>query len=150
MEGAMSPGTAQITHSEKLRGLVLSFSVSLGLLLGLSLWWTQKPNQQSLEERIKVLTTSLNTAASTITQIEEEIAARQKLVERLKTDADTAQSIATLNQKQAEAIAQSLRGQLEQKDKEGWWSSLAQNVFFALLGAAFGELLRLFAKWRGS
>jgi hypothetical protein len=122
---------------------VVAISVSAA---GYPNFWGSK--KESLEDRIVVLTSSLNSAARTITQIEDEIASRRKLVEKLKIDADTAQAISALNQKQTEAIAQSLRVQLEQKEREGWWWSVAQNIFFAALGAAFGEISRLIMSWR--
>jgi len=93
------------------------------------------PKQVELPQKIELLTKSLSSAARDIKQIEDEIAARQKLVERLKADAETAQALSALNQKQTEAIAQSLRGQLEQKERETFWWSIGQNVFFAALGA---------------
>jgi hypothetical protein len=104
--------------------------------------------QPALEDKIKSLSSSLNTAASTISQIETEIAARQTLVQQLKSDAETAEALSALNQQQTQAIAQSLRGQLEKKEKEGFWWSIAQNVFFAALGAAFGELYHFLMRRR--
>ena len=124
---------------------VASFMAALASLV---FTWYSKPKPTELQDRIATLSQSLNTAAKDVAAVEAEIQARQKLVEKMKSDAETAQAISALNAKQTEAIAQSLRGQLEQKEKEGYWWSIAQNVFFAALGAAFGEGWRLWQKRR--
>ena len=125
----------------------LAALVTLGAFTGL--FHSFDVNKQpALENKIKSLSSSLNTAASTISQIETEIAARQTLVQQLKSDAETAQALSALNQQQTQAIAQSLRGQLEKKEKEGFWWSIAQNVFFAALGVAFGELYHFLMRRR--
>jgi hypothetical protein len=56
-----------------------------------------KPNQQELPARIQTLTKSLNSAAETIGQIEQEIEKRQELVAQLQRDADAASKLSTLN-----------------------------------------------------
>jgi HEAT repeat protein len=71
----------------------------------------------TIEDRIKVLTRSLNSAASAIGEIESEVKERQALVEKLKNDAETAKNLRALHREQVDAIAQVLRGQIEKEQK---------------------------------
>jgi hypothetical protein len=99
---------------------------------------------QTLEARIEELTGSLNVSAKLIAQIEREITTRKELVSKLERDADEAIRLSTLNADQVAAVAQALRGELRNESKSGFWLSAATNLFFAFLGAAFGELFRWF------
>lgn len=76
-----------------------------------------------LESRIESLSTSLQTAATVISEIEAEISARQALVDQLRRNAETARQVAILNKEQSEAIAQALKLQLDKKDDESFWES---------------------------
>jgi hypothetical protein len=105
-----------------------------------------RSGQQDLPGRIARLSYALLEATKSIGDIEKEIQARQKLANQLRKDAETAQNLIALNEPQVQAIAQSLRGQLEEKERESYWWNIAQNVGFAFLGALLGELLRFFVR----
>ena len=142
----------------KLADKVASTLAIVGVVFGASFFFEKARNppseRPSLEQRIKLLTESLNTSARTITEIEDEVAARQKLVAKLKADAETAQALASMNQKQTEAIAQALRGQLEQQERSSFWKNIWLNVFFAVLGVVLSEgyrwLVRFIRKRKAS
>src|SRR5215472_4317359 len=74
-------------------------------------FFEQKNAPQTLEDRIRELTDSLNKSATTIQDIENEITKRQALVGQLQKDADTASKLATVNKQQVDAIAQVLGAQ---------------------------------------
>jgi TolA-binding protein len=105
--------------------------------------------QADLAGRIEELTRSLNSAARSVSEIEREIHARQQLVARLREDAETAKNLATINEQQAQAIAQALRGQLQQQEREAYWWSVGQNAFFTLLGVVLAELYHWVRRRRG-
>jgi arginine/ornithine N-succinyltransferase beta subunit len=106
--------------------------------------WTQKkrPGEITLEQKITALTKNLNDSARAISEVEREVQARRQLADKLRADAEEAQNLATLNQKQVEAVAQALRGQLEERERASFWWTIGQNFFFAALGVALSEVYR--------
>jgi hypothetical protein len=119
---------------------------STSLLTGLIDIYIDKSDQKiTLEERIIILTKSLNNAASIISEIEMEVEKRQTLVERLQQDAQTAQAMIDLNAKEAEAVAQVLRKEIDREQTQSFWADLVQNMGFTVLGVFLGEAV---AWWR--
>ena len=102
---------------------------------------------QTLDERISVLTTSLQKASSSIDDIEAEVAKRASLAKKLQQDADEAKRLSTLNAAQVAAVSQALRGELRTETPSWWWTAL-NNLVFALIGTLFCEGFRVFRKWR--
>ncbi len=103
---------------------------------------------QTFEEKIAALTSSLNDAAGQVSETEQEIARRKLLAEQLQQEADLAKKISTLNADQVAAVSQALRGELHAETRSEFWSNAAINASFALLGAVFGEIFRIFREWR--
>jgi hypothetical protein len=101
-----------------------------------------KNRPPTLEQKITVLTGSLNNAARAISDIEQEIQSRQQFADKLRADAEEAKKIATLNKEQVDAVAQTLRGQLQEQERASYWPHLLANLFFAALGVALTELYR--------
>jgi hypothetical protein len=128
--------------------LTLALLMLLSSITFDSLFGKRRP-PNDISDKIKILTNNLNSAAKSIGEIEQEIRLRQQLVEKLKSDAETARSLSEIRKDQAEAIAQALRGQLEQKEREGYWWMIGQNTFFAALGVAFSEIYRWIYRIRG-
>jgi hypothetical protein len=106
------------------------------------------PPPPTLEDRIKLLTDSLNSSARTIQEIENEIKDRQALVTKLQRDAEIAQKLTALNKDQVDAIAQVLRGQIEAEEHRSFWGNQFLAVLYTLLGVALAELSRWFLRWR--
>jgi hypothetical protein len=103
---------------------------------------------ETFEERIATLTNSLNNAANQVSEIEQEITRRKQLAEQLQAQADQARKISTMNADQVNAVAQALRGELHDETKSEFWNSTLTNIFFAFLGAVFGEVFRYIRGWR--
>jgi hypothetical protein len=116
-------------------------SVTAAMITAFNSWYA-KPREIDLAERIKMLTSSLNSTARTITQIEDEIKRRQVLVERLKQNADTASKLAAMNKEQADAVAQTLRVEIEKENQKSFWSSQMLAIGYTVLGVALAELYR--------
>ena len=93
-----------------------------------------------LEQRITELTNSLQKSSRSISDIEQEIEQRKSLVDKLREDAKIAEGLKTLNKEQVDAVAATLRGQLQVADDQAWWGDVRMNVFFTLLGTLLGQL----------
>jgi hypothetical protein len=102
----------------------------------------------TLEDRLSVLTQSLNSAARTISEIEAEVNERQALVAKLARDAQVANNVQHLNKEQVDPIAQVLRGQIDREQRESFWSSQLLALFYTVLGVVLAELFRWIVKRR--
>jgi biopolymer transport protein ExbB/TolQ len=66
----------------------------------------------TLEDTIVTLARSLEDASATISEIENEIAKRREITEKLREDTQRYQQLRELSQPQVEAIAQAIRGEV--------------------------------------
>lgn len=98
------------------------------------------PPKIELEQKIKSLTEALNSSARTIAEIENEITERKNLVDRLQADAALAQKLSAVNKDQVQAIAQTLKSELERQERSGFWTSQFQNFAYTCLGVLLAEL----------
>jgi len=104
--------------------------------------------ESDLPARIEVLTKSLNTAAVTIGQIEDQIKQRQLLVTQLQHDAETASKLSALNKEQLDAVASVLRSEIKSDQSQNFWSTQLLAFFYAALGVALSEGYRFVIRWR--
>ncbi len=92
-----------------------------------------KRRQETIEDRINALTSSLQEASKVISQIEEEIGDRQQLAEKLRNDIETAKKVAGLHKGEVEAVAQVFRGELRSEGRRGTLREvIISSVFFVL------------------
>lgn len=101
----------------------------------------RKREEATIESRITKLTESLREAAGFVTSIENEIKAREALVNKLKKDIKTYEQIKELNSSQVESIAQVLRGELKQEGRRSFWHNFAMNFGFFILGGLVSGLM---------
>ncbi|WP_143763391.1 hypothetical protein [Methanothrix harundinacea] len=92
---------------------------------------------ETLSNRIESLTTSLNTAARAISEIEEEINSRQKLVSKLEEDSTTYSELAKLKKPEVEAVAQTLREELRREGR----ASFKRDILIMLVGVIVGTVI---------
>ena len=104
--------------------------------------------EPTLESRISELSTLLINSAQRIGEIESEVRRRQELVEKLQTDAETAKRLSAVNKEQAEAIAQTLRGELKRQSEHHWWSENWLHFTYMIMGFLLAELYHYFFKHR--
>jgi len=90
--------------------------------------------RQTLMERIDTLQTALNKASAVVGEIEQEVEERQALVRRLEQDLETYDELIKLSKSEVEAVAQTLRGELQKQDQHSSWKSLRMNLVFFALG----------------
>ena len=87
-----------------------------------------------------LLSENLNKSAETIAEIERDIQQRHELVTKLQRDAEVAEQVTKLNREQVDAIAQTLQGELDKRERQGFWWNFGYNFFFVLAGVALTEV----------
>lgn len=116
----------------------LTTSVAYEILKSL---YRAEAEEETIEQRIKRLSSSLVEATSLIDQIEQEIKSRQALAERLKEDIKIYRKLASLSQVEVEAVAQVLRRELRTESQRSFRKGVLINFVFFMLGAGFSFLL---------
>lgn len=104
--------------------------------------FTEQHSKQknTVESRIELLTKNLQESSRIISEIEVEYKLRAELLEKLKKDAEQAESLSKLHGQEVAAIAQALEATIDKKTKWDVWISVIQNVFFTIFGVAAGEI----------
>jgi len=102
--------------------------------------------QETIEERIKKLTSSLQESTNLIAEVESEISERSALVEKLKKDADTYEQLVKLKEPEVEAVAQLLRGELKKEGSRSFWKGVLVNFLFFALGLIASVVVNLLMK----
>lgn len=110
-------------------------------ILGVDSLRTRERRQETLDERIAGLSRSLQQAAGAMTAIEAEVAERASLVERLKADAARYEKLVALKYEEVQAVAQTLRGELETTNRRSFWANQAANAILVSIGILAGWLL---------
>ena len=103
----------------------------------------KKRGEETLEQRITRLTSSLHDATPLINHIQAEIEARQQLVDKLQRDVDTYNKIVESKKPEVEAVAQLLRGELKKEGRRSFWQGVAINFVFFVLGAVLSAVIAL-------
>lgn len=136
------PSPSQIT-SYMIIGLALAAIISFALLIRRKRR-TSDASGQDLERRVANLSSNLQAAARVIGEIEKEIQARQKLVDRLKHDAERSEALAQLHSDEVEAVAQALRGQLSGLERRSFRSNFVLSLTFFAIGVITSILVNVF------
>lgn len=105
---------------------------------------SDKKNQEELSEKLDRLTTSLQESSVLMSEIELEFQQQKELAEKWKKEAETSQIIASMSEKEVEAVTKLFGGVLKEDEKKSnrrswWW-----NLFFCLLGIVGGYLVSKF------
>jgi len=139
-EGLPSPSQAV---SYVLIGLVLVGGLSYVLLVRQRRRFPEN-GEQSLERRVTGLSLNLQEAVRVIEEIEHEIQARQRLLDRLKKDANQAEALSKLHATEVEAVAQALQGQLSGLARRSLRGNVILGLGFYALGVVSSILVNLF------
>jgi len=102
--------------------------------------------KETIEERIKKLTSSLQESTNLIAEVESEISERSTLVEKLKKDAETYEQLVKLKGPEVEAVAQLLRGELKKEGSRSFWKGVIVNFMFFALGLIASVVVNLLMK----
>jgi len=136
------PSTSQLA-SYVLAGAVLVGGVSSALYLRQRRRSSGR-SEQDLERRVAGLSSNLQEAARVVGEIENEVQARQSLLDRLKEDAERAEALSRLHASEVEAVAQALRGQLAALERRSFRSNILLSSVFYILGTISGIIINIF------
>lgn len=81
----------------------------------------QEDSPPTLDQRVALLGQQLTDASSAISEIEQEVEARQRLVSKLESDQRTFEALAQMDQAEVEAVSQALRQQID--ESKSFWDS---------------------------
>lgn len=101
----------------------------------------RREEEETTDQRIGRLTTSLKEAAQLVAEIESEIKARHTLAGKLQSDIETYNRLVKLKQPEVEAVAQLLRGELQVERQRSFSQNVAINSVFFVLGAIVSAVL---------
>ena len=99
---------------------------------------------KNLSDKITELTESLSKSAQLMAEIETEFAKQKDLAEKWKSEAETSQIIASLNQQEVEAVTKIFGKKLEKENKKSGRASILWSAFFCVIGLVGGFLLSKF------
>ena len=106
----------------------------------------QQSAARPLEERISKLTSSLQESAKAVDEAQMEIEARQRLVDRLRSEQQTFEQLRRVDKPTADAIAATLQGELAESERRArvatWLLLPAWGAVLGLLFALVAEKLR--------
>ena len=103
-----------------------------------------KKKQEELSQKLDRLTASLHESSVLMSEIEIEFQQQKELAEKWHKEAETSQIIASMSEKEIEAVTKLFGGVIKEDDKKSnrrswWW-----NLFFCLLGIVGGYLVSKF------
>jgi len=104
-----------------------------------------REEQETTEVRVERLTKSLRESLALISNIEAEIRERSKIAEKLQSDVEHYDRLAELRRPDVEAVAQVLRGELQQEGRKSFWKGVAVNFLFFVLGVITSVVVTLVA-----
>lgn len=104
-----------------------------------------KKNSQDIDisERISIISNSLTTSATELTNIQNELEHKVAFVNNLKKEAEEAENIISLTKEQVSAIKRAINGELQSGNKKSFWSGVAVNFIFFVLGSAVSIIITL-------
>jgi hypothetical protein len=127
-------------------GLISILGGLFSIIWGIFVMRKSPSQDDTIEHRVRRLTTSLEEATALISNIESEIRARSKLATQLQQDIDQYNKLVEVKKPEVEAIAQLLRGELRREGRVTFWKGVAINFIFFVLGATASFLITFVAK----
>lgn len=133
--------------------LINAFSMVLSALIGVSdtfielffrkekILKDEKKSQETLSNKLEKLTNNLHETAVLMEEIEKEFQQQKELAEKWNKEAETSKIIASMNEKEVEAVTKIFGGVLKEDEKKSskknwWW-----NLFFCILGIIGGYIV---------
>ena len=97
-----------------------------------------KKKQEELSQKLDRLTASLHESSVLMSEIEIEFQQQKELAEKWHKEAETSQIIASMSEKEIEAVTKLFGGVIKEDEKKSnrrswWW-----NLFFCVLGIVGG------------
>ncbi len=116
--------------------MLLALIGFVGVLTGVLL--QQQSTARPLEERISKLTSTLQESAKAVDEAQMEIEARQRLVDKLRSDQQTFERLRRVDKPTADAVAATLQGELAKSESRARLTTLLLiPTIGALISAVF-------------
>lgn len=101
----------------------------------------EKKTQETLSKKLEKLTNNLHETSTLMSEIEIEFQQQKELAEKWSKEAETSQIIASMSEKEVEAVSKLFGGVIKEDEKKSnriswWW-----NLFFCILGIIGGYLV---------
>lgn len=100
-----------------------------------------KKAQETLSIKLERLTKNLHETSTLMEEIETEFQQQKELAEKWNKEAETSQIIASMNEKEIEAVTKLFGGVIKEDEKrtsrKSWW----WNLFFCIIGIIGGFLV---------
>ena len=103
-----------------------------------------KKKQEELSQKLDRLTASLHESSVLMSEIEIEFQQQKELAEKWHKEAETSQIIASMSEKEVEAVTKLFGGVIKEDEKKSTRRSWWWNLFFCLLGIIGGYLVSKF------
>jgi len=100
-------------------------------------------SQETLEERLRELSTSMNNSARIVEQVSAELEARAATAMRLQEEAKQAEALAALNQEQADAIRRLLGAEMAGEARRIRRDSITIGIMSFVAGGGVSLLITL-------
>ena len=104
----------------------------------------EEKTSRELSQKIERLTTSLQKSSELMAEIETGLEQQKLRAERWAEEEETSKLVASLNEKEVEAVRRVFGGQLEKENRKGARSALLWNIFFCIVGLVGGYLISKF------
>jgi hypothetical protein len=147
MDGVACETSGVPSTSQLWSYLLIGTGVVLGVSFGIYLRQRRQSEDsdgQGLERRVAELTTNLREAASVVGEIEQEVSARQKLLDQLKEDSQRAEELSKLRAPEVEAVTQALKGQLSVLERKSFKGNVILSGISFALGVISSILVNIF------
>lgn len=103
-----------------------------------------KKAQETLSKKLEKLTNNLHETSVLMAEIETEFQQQKELAEKWNKEAETSQIIASMSEKEVEAVTKIFGGVLKEDEKKSSRKSWWWNLFFCILGIIGGYLVSKF------
>ncbi|MBQ8504116.1 MAG: hypothetical protein IJ491_07555 [Clostridia bacterium] len=100
-----------------------------------------KKKQETLSKKLEKLTENLHETSVLMAEIETEFQQQKELAEKWSKEAETSQIIASMSEKEVEAVTKIFGGILKEDEKKSSKKSWWWNLFFCILGIIGGYLV---------
>jgi len=102
------------------------------------------PSSEDMATQIKAISDSLSKSASDLVEMQEQLKERIAFVQDLNEQAKKAESIASLNQAQVDAVNAILGSNLQKEGRKGFWQGVVVNFVFFILGAVASYFMSVY------
>lgn len=104
----------------------------------------ERKTQETLSKKLEKLTNNLHETSVLMAEIEVEFQQQKELAEKWGKEAETSQIIASMSEKEVEAVTKLFGGVLKEDEKKSSRKSWWWNLFFCILGIIGGYLVSKF------